>query len=109
VQQIEGNVLQPILQSRSLKLHGAVVLLAVTAGGALYGIAGAFLAVPVAAVAAELLRYMGQEIDLRTGKGAPQDSTDVLAEDVADPTEPTEAVAAPDSGADRDRAGKADS
>lgn len=32
VQQIEGNFLQPILQSRSLNLHPAVVLLAVAAG-----------------------------------------------------------------------------
>jgi predicted PurR-regulated permease PerM len=72
VQQIEGNVLQPILQSRSLNLHGAVVLLAVTAGGAIWGIAGAFLAVPVAAVAAEVLRYIGEEIDRRSGaRGAP--------------------------------------
>jgi predicted PurR-regulated permease PerM len=108
VQQIEGNVLQPILQSRSLKLHGAVVLLAVTAGGALYGIAGAFLAVPVAAVAAEILRYMGQEIDLRTGKGDPEDPTDVLAEDVVDPAEPTEAVPAADSDADPEPAAKTD-
>jgi predicted PurR-regulated permease PerM len=108
VQQIEGNVLQPILQSRSLKLHGAIVLLAVTAGGALYGIAGAFLAVPVAAVAAEILRYMGQEIDLRTGRGDPEDPTDVLAEDVADPAEPTEAVPAADSGAAPEPAARTD-
>ena len=47
VQQVEGNVLQPILQGKSLNLHAAVVLLAVTAGGSSYGIAGAFLAVPV--------------------------------------------------------------
>ncbi|MER5671807.1 AI-2E family transporter [Pseudonocardia alni] len=65
VQQIEGNVLQPFLQGQSLKLHGAVVLLAVTAGGSLAGIAGAFLAVPIAAVVAVLLRYLGEQIDLR--------------------------------------------
>ncbi|MEJ8281667.1 AI-2E family transporter [Pseudonocardia spirodelae] len=65
VQQVEGNVLQPILQGQSLKLHGAVVLLAVTAGGSLYGIAGAFLAVPVAAVVAVLMRYLGEQIDTR--------------------------------------------
>lgn len=66
VQQIEGNVLQPILQSRSLNLHAAVVLLAVTAGGSLFGIAGAFLAVPVAATVAVVLRYIGEQIDART-------------------------------------------
>ena len=34
VQQLEGNVLQPVLQSRSMNLHAAVVLLAVSAGRA---------------------------------------------------------------------------
>jgi putative heme transporter len=66
VQQLEGNVLQPVLQSRSLRLHAAVVLLAVTAGSSLYGIAGAFLAVPVVAAAAVVLRYLGEVIDQRT-------------------------------------------
>ncbi|MBF6399185.1 AI-2E family transporter [Nocardia cyriacigeorgica] len=66
VQQLEGNVLQPVLQSRSMKLHAVIVLLSVTAGGALYGIVGAFLAVPVAAVAAVVIRYVGEQIDLFT-------------------------------------------
>ncbi|MFD4367991.1 AI-2E family transporter [Rhodococcus sp. NPDC058521] len=65
VQQIEGNVLQPILQSKSMKLHAVVVLLAVTAGGSVFGIVGAFLAVPVAAVAAVVVRYLGEQIDHR--------------------------------------------
>src|SRR6185503_5093112 len=66
VQQIEGNVLQPVLQSRGLGLHAAVVLLAITAGSTLYGIAGAFLGVPVTAAAAVVLRYLGEQIDVRT-------------------------------------------
>lgn len=65
VQQLEGNVLQPMLQSRSLGLHGAVVILAVTAGGALAGIAGAFLAVPTVAVGAGILTYLAKEVDRR--------------------------------------------
>ncbi|MCO1658322.1 AI-2E family transporter [Pseudonocardia humida] len=63
VQQLEGNVLQPMLQSRSLGLHAVVVLLAVTAGSTLYGIAGAFLAVPVAAAVAVVLRYLSERAD----------------------------------------------
>jgi predicted PurR-regulated permease PerM len=63
VQQIEGNVLQPVLQSKSMKLHAVVVLLAVTAGGSVFGIVGAFLAVPAAAVAAVVVRYIGEQID----------------------------------------------
>ena len=68
VQQLESNVLQPVLQGRSLNLHAAVVLLAVTAGGTLFGIIGAFLAVPVAAVTAAVLRYISEQISLRTGE-----------------------------------------
>jgi len=81
VQQIEGNVLQPILQSRSMGLHAAVVLLAVTAGGTLFGIAGAFLAVPVAAVAAEVLRYVGEQITARSRPDEPEPAPDDVAED----------------------------
>jgi putative heme transporter len=50
VQFLEGNFLQPIIQSRTVDLHPAVILLAVAAGASLFGIAGAYLAVPVTAV-----------------------------------------------------------
>ncbi|MFG1785661.1 AI-2E family transporter [Rhodococcus oryzae] len=65
VQQLEGNVLQPVLQSRTMKLHAVIVLLAVTAGGSMFGIVGAFLAVPVAAVVAVVIRYIGEQVDLK--------------------------------------------
>ena len=50
VQLLEGNFLQPIIQSRTVLLHPAVILLAVAAGASLFGILGAYLAVPVTAV-----------------------------------------------------------
>ena len=72
VQQLEGNVLQPILVGRTLDLHPAVVILAVTAGGTLAGIVGAFLAVPVVAVAAVVVRYGRQQLaELEPGPGEP--------------------------------------
>ncbi|GAB3601874.1 hypothetical protein GCM10027586_05070 [Kineococcus gypseus] len=58
VQQIEGNVLQPLLVGKTLALHPAVVIGAVTVGGTLFGIVGAFLAVPVAAIITVVLRYV---------------------------------------------------
>lgn len=51
VQQVDGNILQPFVMGREVPLHPAVVLLAVAAGGILWGLAGAALAVPLAAVA----------------------------------------------------------
>ncbi|MFP5369340.1 MAG: AI-2E family transporter [Actinomycetes bacterium] len=65
VQQLEGNVLQPIIQGRGFNLHPAVVILAVTAGSSLAGITGAFLAVPVAALIAVVYRYVRDQLDGR--------------------------------------------
>ena len=75
VQQLEGNVLSPWLQGKNMNLHAAVVLLSVTAGGTLFGVTGAFLAVPVAATTAEILRYINERIDEEVSESAPkQDS-----------------------------------
>ncbi|WP_345282730.1 AI-2E family transporter [Streptomyces gulbargensis] len=62
VQQLEGNVFQPIIQSRGLGLHAAVVLLAVTLGGSLAGIVGSLLAVPVAALIAVVWGYVREQL-----------------------------------------------
>ncbi len=100
VQQLEGNVLQPILQGRSLGLHAAVVLLAVTAGSTLYGIAGAFLAVPVAAAGAVVLRYLSERVDARVTGEAPPPRVDPPLETVqtvvATPGAPSPDVTEPD-------------
>lgn len=71
VQQLEGNVLSPWLQGKSMNLHAGVVLLSVAAGGSLFGITGAFLAVPVVATAAEILRYLNEQIDKQVSVHAP--------------------------------------
>ena len=62
VQQLEGNVFQPMIQSRGLGLHAAVVLLAVTLGGSLAGVVGALLAVPVAALIAVVWTYVREQL-----------------------------------------------
>ncbi|HYI54098.1 MAG TPA: AI-2E family transporter [Microlunatus sp.] len=80
VQQIESTALQPLLQGRSLQLHAAVVLLAVTAGGTLFGIAGAFLAVPVTAIVATVLRYLSEQTALRSGEVHANEVRTVTAE-----------------------------
>ncbi|MEW1757053.1 AI-2E family transporter [Streptomyces cyaneofuscatus] len=62
VQQLEGNVFQPMIQSRGLGLHAAVVLLAVTLGGSLAGVVGSLLAVPVAALIAVIWNYLREQL-----------------------------------------------
>ncbi|MET7424989.1 AI-2E family transporter [Dactylosporangium sp. NPDC005555] len=56
VQQVEGNVLEPLIMGKALRLHPAVVLVAVTAGALTGGIAGAAVAVPLTAVVHQVTR-----------------------------------------------------
>lgn len=50
VNQLEGDLLQPVVMAQSLKLHPLVILVALTGGTILGGIVGAVLAVPLVAV-----------------------------------------------------------
>lgn len=50
LQQIDANVINPKIVGNSLKMSPLLVILAVTIGGAYFGVLGMFLAVPVAAV-----------------------------------------------------------
>jgi putative heme transporter len=50
IQQFDNDLLAPLVYGRALNLHPVVVLLAITAAGALFGLAGSILAVPVTAV-----------------------------------------------------------
>ncbi|MFF7854491.1 AI-2E family transporter [Streptomyces sp. NPDC007904] len=49
VQLLEGHVLQPLIQSRTVQMHPAVVMLAIAAGASVAGIVGMLMAVPLTA------------------------------------------------------------
>ncbi len=59
-QALEGNFVTPKIVGDRVGLHPVWLLFAVTAGGALLGITGALLAVPVAAALGVLVRYAVQ-------------------------------------------------
>lgn len=56
LQQIEGNLIYPKVVGTSIGLNGMWVLLAISVGGELMGIAGMFLMIPFASVIYALLR-----------------------------------------------------
>lgn len=60
VQQIEGNVLQPLVMGTAVKVHPLAVVLAVAAGGFLAGIPGTLFAVPIVAVLNVVVRYLSR-------------------------------------------------
>ncbi|WP_168212434.1 AI-2E family transporter [Microcella pacifica] len=60
VQQLEGNVLQPLVMGTAVKVHPLAVVLAVAAGGFLAGIPGTLFAVPLVAVLNVVVRYLSR-------------------------------------------------
>lgn len=50
VQQLEGDVVLPLVFGKTLQLHPLLILLGVAAGGLAFGLLGAFLAVPLISI-----------------------------------------------------------
>jgi len=61
IQQIEGNILTPILTRRFVGLPPVLVLISLAIGGKLLGILGAVLAIPLAGVIYEFLKHFLQK------------------------------------------------
>lgn len=58
VQQLENNFLVPKIQGDAVDLHPSAVLFVIVLGGALGGLLGAILAIPVTATGRDVLRYL---------------------------------------------------
>jgi predicted PurR-regulated permease PerM len=72
IQQLENNLLVPKILGDAVELHPAVLIVALVAGGALFGIGGAILAAPVVAAGRDLYRYAFA----RLADGTPQAARD---------------------------------
>jgi predicted PurR-regulated permease PerM len=76
IQQVENTFLVPKIQGDAVELHPAAVLFVLVLGGAVYGLLGAILAVPIAAAARDVYRYFfrrlsDHESDLARALAAP--------------------------------------
>jgi predicted PurR-regulated permease PerM len=71
VQQLEGNVLIPIIQRWAVRLPPVLGLLAVVAGGLLLGMTGVVFATPLAVVLMRLVQHLYVEEALENGSGPP--------------------------------------
>ncbi|MFF4870266.1 AI-2E family transporter [Streptomyces sp. NPDC090109] len=72
VQVIEGHLLQPMVQSRTVHMHPAAVMLAITAGASVAGILGMLLAVPLTAAATGVLGELRGRYGSGDGPEAPE-------------------------------------
>lgn len=83
VQQVEGNILYPNVVGNSIGIPGIWVMVTVTLGGALFGLPGMFLSVPIFSlfyrVLADTINYRLREeninISSETSQVSPEDET----------------------------------
>ncbi len=63
IQQLENNLLVPKIQGDAVELHPSAVMLALVVGGAIAGLLGAILALPITAAARDIFRYLFHRLD----------------------------------------------
>lgn len=73
IEALESNVTQPLVQGRALHVHPLLVVAVVTAGTVAFGLPGAFLAVPVLAVAYGVVKSLRED-------GRPDEPSEALPE-----------------------------
>ncbi|MBC2932841.1 AI-2E family transporter [Nocardioides sp. zg-1228] len=89
VQQVEGHVLQPFLMGRFVSLHPLGVIVAIGCGVLVAGVAGALIAVPLAAAGNAVAQHLASYTEI-----GEEDHDEALDEDIGPP--PTEADEVPD-------------
>ena len=55
-QQVENNIIQPLVYKRTVELHPLIVIVAILIGASLLGVLGALLAIPIAATVQSVVR-----------------------------------------------------
>jgi predicted PurR-regulated permease PerM len=63
IQQLENNFLVPKIQGDAVELHPSAVMFALVIGGAIAGLLGAILALPITAAARDVFRYLFHRVD----------------------------------------------
>lgn len=66
LQQIEGHLVAPQVFGHTLRINPLLVILALTVGGEIYGLLGALLALPIAAIIRETTLYLRRHLVLES-------------------------------------------
>ena len=71
IQQVENNLLVPKIQGDATNLHPSAVMLALVVGGAVGGLLGAILALPITAAARDVYRHLFARLSSAPEAGGP--------------------------------------
>ncbi len=104
VQQIEGHVLQPFVMGRFVSVHPLGVIVAIGCGVLVAGIAGALIAVPIAATLNAVVQHLASDTEI--GEDEPEEALEEDVGEVGDegapPVPDNDAPTGSDEGASRD-------
>jgi len=77
IHQVEGHIVVPNVMGSALRLHPLLVIFGLLAGGEIYGLPGALIALPLLAAGRAMWEFFGERVELE-----PWDETDALPVDV---------------------------
>ncbi len=69
IHQIEGHVVVPKVMGSALRLHPLLVIFGLLAGGEIYGLAGALVALPLLAAGRAMWEFFAERIELESWEG----------------------------------------
>jgi predicted PurR-regulated permease PerM len=69
IHQLEGHVVAPNVLGNALRLHPLLVIFGLLAGGEIYGLAGALLALPLLAAGRAIWEFAGERVALESWRG----------------------------------------
>ncbi len=88
IQQVENAILVPKIQGDAIKLHPSVVVFTLIVGGAIAGLLGAILALPVTAAGRDIFRYSFRRLGPEPRPTAREAAAGVLGSSVERGSEP---------------------
>jgi predicted PurR-regulated permease PerM len=83
IHQIEGHVVVPNVMGSALRLHPLLVIFGLLAGGEIYGLPGALVALPILAVGRAVWEFFGERIELEPWKEGGPPPVEVELEDAS--------------------------
>jgi predicted PurR-regulated permease PerM len=83
IHQIEGHVVVPNVMGSALRLHPLLVIFGLLAGGEIYGLPGALVALPILAVGRAIWEFFGERIELEPWKEGGPPPVEVELEDTS--------------------------
>jgi predicted PurR-regulated permease PerM len=81
IHQIEGHIVVPNVMGSALRLHPLLVIFGLLAGGEIYGLPGALVALPLLAVGRAIWEFFGERVELESWKDGGPPPVEVELED----------------------------